>query len=198
MPATKTLTPKQKLFVLEYCKDFNATAAYLRAGYAGCGAGTQPNAHNLLLKHYIQSAIKKQLEARCQRLALKGDEVLEEWRLIGHSDIINYFGVNPDGTEFLKKLADIDPLARRAISSLKIKRRLEGPPNARYPVEIIELRQWPKNEALQNLGRVAGLAVDPPQLPPTPAQITFVLVESRDAANTATHVDGTTCEPSAN
>jgi len=54
------LTPKQRLFVTEYCKDFNATAAYLRAGYAKTGA--RQSAFNLLTKTDISREIKAHIE----------------------------------------------------------------------------------------------------------------------------------------
>ena len=61
MSAKDKLTPKQRLFVTEYCKDFNATAAYLRAGYAKPGA--RQNAYRMLTANdYITKAIKAHIE----------------------------------------------------------------------------------------------------------------------------------------
>jgi len=50
------LRPKHERFVQEYLKDFNATKAYIRAGYSAKSA--RQNAHRLLTKDYIQQAIK--------------------------------------------------------------------------------------------------------------------------------------------
>lgn len=192
-PALLSLKERPRQFVLEYCKDFNGKAAYERAGYKCRGHAAEVNAEKLLRKTEVQVAIKEQLSDRCDRLIVTADKVTEEWQLIGHSDMLNYFGVNADGTEYLKRLCDMDPLARRALSSLKIKRRLEGPANDKVPVEIIELRLWSKVEVLKNLGRVAGLDVDPP--PPTPpvVQITFRTVESRDELKRLRAIDAGEC-----
>lgn len=51
------LTNKQQAFVNEYIKDWNASAAYLRAGYANSG-GYKINALKLLYKDYVQQAIE--------------------------------------------------------------------------------------------------------------------------------------------
>ncbi len=52
----RKLKPKHDRFVQEYLKDFNATKAYIRAGYSANGA--RQNAHRLITKDYIQQAIK--------------------------------------------------------------------------------------------------------------------------------------------
>jgi phage terminase small subunit len=42
------LTPRQALFVEEYLKDLNATAAYIRAGYRGRGNSAEANTARLI------------------------------------------------------------------------------------------------------------------------------------------------------
>ena len=54
------LTVKQERFCHEYLKDFNAAAAYIRAGYSPKGA--QQNAYKLLTFYYIQ---EKNRRAEC-------------------------------------------------------------------------------------------------------------------------------------
>lgn len=52
------LSAKQRAFVREYCKDFNATAAAKRAGYSNATA--TGSASRLLGKAHIQAAVQAQ------------------------------------------------------------------------------------------------------------------------------------------
>ena len=54
------MNDKQARFVQEYCKDFNATQAAIRAGYAKNSAGQQ--AHDLLKNTEIAEAIEDRKE----------------------------------------------------------------------------------------------------------------------------------------
>ena len=63
-------TYKQKAFIAEYLKDFNATQAAIRAGYSEKWAG--PNSGKLLKNTKIAAEIKRHLAER----ALSADEVL--------------------------------------------------------------------------------------------------------------------------
>lgn len=68
------MTPKQERFVLEYLKDLNASAAYLRAGYkTGNPDVTGPR---LLGNVGIKQAIQKAMDSRSKRVEVSGDYVL--------------------------------------------------------------------------------------------------------------------------
>ena len=54
------LTPKQQLFVAEYLKDLNATAAYTRAGYKGKGKSAESNASILIGNHKVRRQSNRQ------------------------------------------------------------------------------------------------------------------------------------------
>lgn len=69
-----TLNPKQQLFIREYLKDLNASAAYRRAGYRSKNADVDGPA--LLGKPGIRAAIDEVLEARAQRIEVTADQVL--------------------------------------------------------------------------------------------------------------------------
>jgi phage terminase small subunit len=62
------LTGKQKLFVSEYLKDFNATRSAIAAGYSAKTAAVI--GHELLRKPKIQEAIRKHVDA-----ALDADKI---------------------------------------------------------------------------------------------------------------------------
>ena len=56
------MTPKQRRFIEEYLKDFNATQAYIRAGYSERGAGQ--SAFNLLKNTEIKAEIERVMAER--------------------------------------------------------------------------------------------------------------------------------------
>jgi phage terminase small subunit len=80
----KTLTDKQEAFVNEYVKDYNATQAAIRAGYATKYADRQ--AHKLV----ENSRVKEAIEARRQEISRKADveicEIVAELRSIAFTD----------------------------------------------------------------------------------------------------------------
>ena len=93
------LTPKQKLFVKEYLKDFNATQAALRAGYSPRTARAigQEN----LTKPAIQKAIEKSrnnLSNRLQAADITIERIAEQLAKIAFSDIKDFveFGEEVD------------------------------------------------------------------------------------------------------
>lgn len=70
------LNPKQAAFVREYCIDFNATQAAVRAGYSVATAKQQGS--RLLSHADVQEALRIALSARAERTNSKADEVLAE------------------------------------------------------------------------------------------------------------------------
>ena len=70
------ITEKQKLFILEYQKDGNATQAALRAGYSEKTAYSI--GQRLLKKPVIQKALEADLIARAERLTITADDVIRD------------------------------------------------------------------------------------------------------------------------
>lgn len=69
------LQPKQALFVKEYLKDLNASAAYLRAGYKTDNA--QVLGPRLLGTARIKEAIQKAMDKRAAKVEINADYVLK-------------------------------------------------------------------------------------------------------------------------
>lgn len=65
------MTPKMQAFVREYPKDFNATQAAIRAGYATKGARTR--GAELLTNSVIQEELSRQVDRRNQAIEKKTD-----------------------------------------------------------------------------------------------------------------------------
>jgi phage terminase small subunit len=139
-----TLSPKQQRFVLEYLRDYNATAAAERAGYA------HPNKQGprLLVNVGVAEAVKAGLREQEERIKVDADRVLRELKLIATSDPGEIFDFSRDGEPTLRPANTIPPMARRLISSLKIGKY--GP----------EVKLWSKDAALDKLMRHFGLYKD--------------------------------------
>lgn len=69
------LTPKQRLFVVEYLKDLNATQAAIRAGYSEATAKQQGS--RLLTNVDIQAEIATKVNKRMEKAELSAEYVLE-------------------------------------------------------------------------------------------------------------------------
>ena len=82
------LTKKQRFFVAEYLKDFNATRAAITVGYSKNSASEQ--GYQMLHKTSIQQEIKKQTEALFDNLGLTPQRIIMEYLKIAGSDITDY------------------------------------------------------------------------------------------------------------
>lgn len=79
------LTEKQRLFVMEYLRDFNATRAAMAIGYSKKTA--YAIGWNLLRKVEVQAEIKRQKELRTTELGLDVQRVIAEYMKIAFADI---------------------------------------------------------------------------------------------------------------
>lgn len=78
-------TDKQKRFVEEYCVDFNATQAAIRAGYSEKTAGSMGS------ENLQKPAIKQAIEERLEELAMSAAEATKRLADIARSDISDFF-----------------------------------------------------------------------------------------------------------
>lgn len=69
------LTNREKVFVAEYLKDFNAFRAAKDAGYAG----ERPNAYRVLGKPNVQAAIRQGVSERINKVGIDGDRLMAFW-----------------------------------------------------------------------------------------------------------------------
>ncbi|MED2007017.1 terminase small subunit [Brevibacillus borstelensis] len=83
-----SLTDKQRLFVLEYLRDFNATRAAMAVGYS------KKTAYAIgwenLRKPQIQAEIKRQKEAMVDDLGMSVQRIIAEYMKIAFADISEY------------------------------------------------------------------------------------------------------------
>jgi len=85
------LKPKQRAFVFEYLKDFNATQAAIRAGYSPKYAGT--NCDKLLKNTNISAKIDEEFEKR----AMSANEVLSRMADIARGSAEDYLTIDKHG-----------------------------------------------------------------------------------------------------
>jgi phage terminase small subunit len=83
------LNTKQKLFCIEYIKDFNATQAAIRAGYSRKTAGS--SGHNLLKNIEIQREISEATKERTEKTKIDAEWVLTRLAEEAKADIADIY-----------------------------------------------------------------------------------------------------------
>lgn len=156
------LNRRQQLFVAEYLRDLNALKAAERAGYST--RGSKSAGEQLLQQPHVRAAVDAALAERAKRLQLSADDVLVELAIIGRSDV-RWFVVDDDGNLALAEGAPDH--AWRAVQSVKTTDRMT---EAGVRTRTIEVRLWPKVQALELAGKHLGTWKEPVQwqgaLPP--------------------------------
>lgn len=146
------LTPKQKRFVEEYLMDFNATGAYVRAGYSPSGANR--SAHKLLTNTDIETALKERVQELLHKLGIDQERVLQEFKRIGFSNIGDFLGFGPDGVRF-KDSDDLSPEMLACVESVAHEETKYG--------NRLRLKMYDKLSALTGLARYLKLSDEAPQ-----------------------------------
>ncbi|MFG1393293.1 terminase small subunit [Xanthobacter agilis] len=108
------MTPKQELFVIEYMKDLNASAAAERAGYSAKTAYAQ--GQRLLKNAEVSAKLCVAMEKRAQREEITADRVLREIAKVAFFDPREAF--NGDGT--LKPIHELSAAVASAIAGLDV------------------------------------------------------------------------------
>lgn len=93
------LTPKQQRFVEEYLVDFNATQAYVRAGYAGNPntAVVSSNAGQLLRDQRISRAIAERRAALTEKVEVSAEWVLRNLMAVAQRSMTAEPVLNAEG-----------------------------------------------------------------------------------------------------
>lgn len=113
---TSKLTPKELRFIDEYLIDFNATAAYKRAGYTPkSDKVASVMSCKLLVKAKIAEEIAKRQKELRDKAAITVERVLQEIKSLAFYDVRKIY--NEDGT--LKRIRDIDTETAVAICGIE-------------------------------------------------------------------------------
>lgn len=160
------LTPKQRLFALEYIACLNATEACRRAGYRS--KNPDVDGPRMLGNAGVRSLIDEALARREAELQLTAERILRELYRIGTVDVSTAFN-DAGGMLPLKEMPED---VRRAISGIEVEEIFEnvetgeeGPRGAKVKerVQIGVLRKVkfaPKVESLALLGKHLKLFTD--------------------------------------
>lgn len=85
------LTPKQRLFIDEYLKCWNATKAAINAGYS------QKSARSIGAENLTKPYIQEEIKARLDKSAMSADQVLAELAEIAQADLSYVFDIDEFG-----------------------------------------------------------------------------------------------------
>lgn len=142
------MTNKQKLFVNEYLIDFNATQAYLRAGYKAKDEKIAAvEGLKLLRKPNIQIEIEKRMEDREKRTEVTQDKVVKELARLAFTDRTSIVKVT-SGSLRIKSFDELTEDQKACISGAK---------ETKFGIEVTF---YNKEKALEMLGRHLGLFND--------------------------------------
>jgi phage terminase small subunit len=115
---------KHEAFCLEYLKDFNATQAYIRAGYSADTANK--SGPRLLVNVGVQARLAYLREQVNKGRIMEAQEIRERLTDIGRAKITDIIHFNESGATFLKDSKDIDPKHAAAIESISFIENSQG------------------------------------------------------------------------
>jgi len=149
-------TEKQKLFVLEYLTDRNATRSAIAAGYSEHTAYSI--GHELLKNPEIAAEIERRTKKLADKLELTPEKVLREICKLAFLDPRKFY--NEDGS--LKAITDLDDDTAAALAGLEIEEAYEhfGKGQAKPTGTIKKIKFADKGLNLERLGRHLKLFTD--------------------------------------
>lgn len=114
------LNEKQKIFAEEWVTDYNATQAYIRAGYSPNGA--RQAAEHLLNNPKVAAYIEKLVEARVARSEVSDVRIMQEIERCALLDVRGLF--DQDGN--LVQIADMDDNIAACIAGFDVHEKFNG------------------------------------------------------------------------
>jgi phage terminase small subunit len=111
--APRRLTPQQRLFAIEYTKDFNATKAAKRAGYSEATA--QEQGSRLLSNVMVSDAIAIGTDRMLNESAVSVGRVIREYSRIAFSELTDLVQWDNEGNVAWTPSDDLEPEQRALI-----------------------------------------------------------------------------------
>lgn len=153
----KPLTFRQRRFVAEFVKDMKGPKAAIRAGYSSATADSQ--ASRLLKKPRVRREIESELERRALDADLKPTDIIRELKAMANLDISQAFG--EDGA--MLPLHEMPADVKRAIAAVETSELFGYAPGEEGKTQIGHIRKlkfWPKDKALELLGKYLKMFTD--------------------------------------
>lgn len=159
---------RELAFLREYLLEPNATQAYLRA-HRGVTYHTARNeAAKLLAKPCIRRRLARMRRQAERQAVTDAARVLREVGHVAFADVGDLFEEDPHtGLPRPRAWSEVAPAARRAVASVKVKKRVvrrPGTSDLQEEVEEVEYKLASKLDALDKLARHLGLYKDLPPL----------------------------------
>lgn len=160
------LRPFGRRFVLEYCKDFNASRAYRRSG--GPAKRADQAGYELLRRPEIADAVAVRMEEQNRDVKVEANELLRQLLAIVRADPRRLF--RADGR--LKPIHELDDETAASVASVEVvQENLTSGDGVRETIHKYKL--WSKVDALLMAMRHVGL-LDVSDAPPPPGPV-FIL-----------------------
>jgi phage terminase small subunit len=154
------LTDKQEKFCYEYCLDFNATQALIRAGYSENSARSQ--ASQLLTKLNIQKRIKEMQDNLAETAGISRLKVLLEHQKLAFSSIAHLHNTWIERKDFESLteeqkncIAEIDTKIQRKVQ-WEYNEDSEKKEPIPYEVEYVRIKLYDKQKALDSISKMLG------------------------------------------
>lgn len=155
------LTDKQKRFCSEYLKDFNATAAYLRAGYQCTRAAAERASSRLLRNVEVQAYLAIKRSRIEERSEITLEKTMREIGRIAFGDITQMLSFDPDNGVAFKNSKSLPKSVTAAISEVKSTTRTRTSSDGSVDVSVdLSAKMHSKNQALALLADFFGVRDD--------------------------------------
>ncbi|MGH8073651.1 MAG: terminase small subunit [Lysobacter sp.] len=152
--ALAVLQPAHQRFADEYLIDFNATAAYQRAGYKAKGAAAMAAASRLLARPEVQAYLAKRKSELLAKVEVNQEEVLRRLAFMALGDIRTLF----DGNGNLKPMSELTPEEASLIQGVEMFEEYAGRGEDREAIGMTKkLKLVSRLDAVKTLGTHFGM-----------------------------------------
>jgi hypothetical protein len=149
------LQPQHELFALEFLKDYNGTQAYMRVRPRVTPKAASVAAGYLLANAGVRAFIKAKMAQVAERVSFEVEDVIRQLVAIAGADLADFIDI--DGS--LLPIHAMPRHARSALASVKLsKKNLTAGDGVTE--DVVEIKLWDKNRALETLARVMGMIID--------------------------------------
>ena len=148
------LTNKQRAFVLEYVKDWNATQAAIRAGYSA------DTARSIGHENLTKPDIRAEIDRHFADMGLTADRIKAEQMALAFSDLGDFVTIQAGGGVIVNDSSQLKgrtKLIKKIKERRKILTKAEGDGEEMIIDSQIEIELYDKQKALDVLGKVVGL-----------------------------------------
>ena len=145
----RRLNPREEIFVFEYVLDWDHRRAALAAGYPHSDWGAR-----VLKKYAVQEEVRREKEARKDRLRVDGDRITEEFAKIGYANARDY--LPRQGEVFDIHRLNVDQTA--AIGNVDMSEKVD--PETGEITRNLHLKMHDKLGALNSLAKSIGMLTE--------------------------------------